>query len=401
MGLIKPFAAIRPTPNTVQQVIAPPYDVMSRSEAKVMALGNPVNFLHVSRAEANLPDNVDAYSPEVYAKAAENYNRLLQEGILKKDAAPGFYFYRMTAGEHQQTGLVALSSIEAYENHQVKRHELTRPVKEQDRLNHMKALQAQTGPVLMAYRHQSQLDDIIQQFTQTQEPCLCAEDEHGVEHALWYVHDEFSVETIQQAFDELDSLYIADGHHRSSAAALYAKETGMDHHFLSVIFPHNHMLIHDYNRVIKDLNEHDVKALLEKLNSHYHIEKTSNPEKPRAKGQLAMYVEKQWYSLKLQTPLPESVKASLDVSLLSQHILAPIFNIKDQRKDPRIDFVGGIRGLKALQKRVDSGDMAIAFALYPTSMDELLSIADAGEIMPPKSTWFEPKLVDGLVVNPL
>ncbi|MBK1695030.1 hypothetical protein CKO09_09810 [Chromatium weissei] len=406
MSLIEPFAGLRPAPNRAADIAAPPYDVMNAAEARRMVEGRPWSFLHISRPEVDLPEGVDPYSPAVYAKAQENLHRMLAEGVLIRDSAPHYYVYRLTMGAHQQTGLVASASVAAYDAGQIKKHEFTRPVKEDDRVRQIEALNAQTGPVFLVYRATAAIDDVLAAVSaHAAEVDLTAAD--GVRHELWTISDAAQIAQLTGAFDALDALYVADGHHRSAAAsrvaaarrAANAAEATAHQGFLAVIFPHDQMQILDYNRVIKDLHGMTVDKLMNHLAVAFAIEGSATPLKPTRPTEFGMYVAGHWYRLTLdpaRIPHDDPV-ARLDVSLLQDNVIAPLFGIHDPRRDDRIDFIGGIRGLNALVERVDSGEMAVAFALFPTGMADLMAVADAGEVMPPKSTWFEPKLADGLV----
>ena len=411
MSLIKPFAALRPAPAHAADVAAPPYDVMSAAEARRMVEGRPWSFLHISRPEVDLPEGIDPYSPPVYAKARENLDRMLGEGLLVRDASPGYYLYRLTMGAHRQIGLVAAASIDAYDRDRIKRHELTRPVKEDDRVRQIDALNAQTGPVLLACRARPDIDALLAGLASalhggTAETDVTAPD--GIRHELWPIMDAAPVAELTAAFEGLDALYIADGHHRCAAASRVAAmrraanpgHTGAEPYnfMLAVIFPHDQMRILDYNRVVKDLHGHSVESLMQRLAVAFQIEGAPGPVSPERPGEFGMYLAGHWYRLVLEPgriPYDDPV-GRLDVSLLQDNLIGPILGIQDPRRDDRIDFVGGIRGLEALSERVDSGEMAVAFALHPTRMEDLMAVADAGEVMPPKSTWFEPKLADGL-----
>jgi uncharacterized protein (DUF1015 family) len=412
MPLVKAFRGLRPTPGRESDVAAPPYDVMSADEAREMVEGRPWSFLHISRPEVDLPLGTDQYAPEVYAKAAENLAKMREEGVLSQDDEPSYYVYRLTMGDHQQTGLVAAASVEAYDHDRIKKHEFTRPKKEDDRVRQIEALNSQTGPVFLVYPSNEIVDSILAQVSSTS-PEMDVTAADGVRHEIWVVSDRDTVNQLTDAFDNMDALYVADGHHRSAAASRVAassKAANPNHsgeedynYFLSVIFPHNQMQILDYNRVVRDLNGMDNDAFLQKVAERFSLEESDTPFKPTATAEFGMYLDGQWYSLRLDSsriPSDDPV-ASLDVSLLANELIEPLLGISDPRRDERIDFVGGIRGLKGLEKRVDSGEMSLAFALYPTSMEALMAVADAGEVMPPKSTWFEPKLADGLVSHML
>lgn len=412
MPLIKPFAGLRPAPGRAAEVAAPPYDVMNAAEAREMVHGRPWSFLHISRPEVDLPEDTDPYAPEVYAKARENLDRMVAEGVLVRDAAPRYYVYRLTMGSHTQTGLVAAASVAAYDADRIKKHEFTRPVKEDDRVRQIDALNAQTGPVFLVYRSRADIDAMLAEGSRGA-PVVDIEAAGGVRHELWVVEDEGLIGRLTGAFDGLAALYVADGHHRSAAASRVAAarreanpgHTGEDssNYFLSVIFPHDQMQILDYNRLVKDLHGLDAEAFLARVGVPFRVEPSAAPVKPAKLGEFGMYLDGTWYRLTLdehRIPWDDPV-ARLDVSLLQDNLIEPILGIVDPRRDERIDFVGGIRGLAGLQKRVDDGGMRVAFSMHPTRMEELMAVADAGEVMPPKSTWFEPKLADGLVSHVL
>ena len=416
MPLIKPFAGLRPAPGRAAEVAAPPYDVMSAAEARAMVAGRPWSFLHISRPEVDLPEGVDPYAPEVYAKARENLDRMLAEGVLVRDPAPHYYCYRLTMGEHSQTGLVAAASVAAYDADRIKRHELTRPVKEDDRVRQIDALNAQTGPVFLVYRAQAAIDDVLARVS-TAAPDVDITAADGVRHELWVISDQARVDALSAAFDALDALYVADGHHRSAAASRVAAarrsatpdvtpeviEDESYEYFLSVIFPHDQMRIMAYNRVARDLHGNTPEQFIEHLSVPFAIEGGVGAVSPERPAEFGMYLGGHWYRLDLdheRIPFDDPV-GRLDVSLLQDNLIEPLLGIVDPRRDDRIDFVGGIRGPGALSARVDSGEMAVAFSLFPTRMDDLMAVADAGEMMPPKSTWFEPKLADGLVSHVL
>lgn len=399
MTLLRPFAGLRPTAGNAAAVLAPPYDVLSSDEARVRASGRPWSFLHISKPEIDLALGVNPYSPEVYAKGVENLQALLSAQILAQDPQPYYYIYRLTMGTHSLAGLVATASVAAYNTNRIRRHEFTRPDKEDDRVRQITALNAQTGPVLLAYRSAPAVDALLLQGAQgSPEVAVVADD--GIRHELWVVRDAELIQQLTTAFDAMDSLYIADGHHRSAAASRVAAQRGdaAAGYFLAVVFPHQQMQIMDYNRVVKDLHGLTEAQFLQQIKTHFTLQPTPEAIKPMQVGQFAMYLPGQWYQLQIDpAAIPADPVASLDVSLLADHLLAPILGIVDPRRDARIDFVGGIRGLAELQRRVDSGEMAVAFALYATQMEQLMTVADSGQVMPPKSTWFEPKLADGLV----
>jgi len=412
MPLIKPFAGLRAAPGHAADVAAPPYDVMSETEAREMVQNRPWSFLHISRPEVDLPRGTDPYAPEVYQKARENLERMLREGILARDDAACYYVYRLTMGSHVQTGLVAAASVAAYEGDRIKKHEFTRPVKEDDRVRQINALNAQTGPVFLVYRGEPGIDGTLAQVS-TAEPVVDIAAADGVRHELWMVSDGDLVDRFSTAFERFDALYVADGHHRSAAASRVAaarrasnpRHTGEEsyNYFLSVIFPHNQMQIMAYNRTVKDLRGLSAESFLHKVAVSFRVELSTEPVEPVQPGELGMYLAGGWYRLTLdpqRIPWDEPV-ARLDVSLLQDNLIEPILAIADPRRDERIGFLGGIRGLDGLSDLVDSGEMQVAFSLPPTRMEDLMAVADAGDVMPPKSTWFEPKLADGLVSHVL
>ncbi len=402
--LIRPFRGLRPTQAAAANVAAPPYDVLSSAEAKAKAEGKPHSFLHISKPEIDLPDGTDVYSPAVYQKGAENFNALINAGVLVRDDTPSYYVYRMKMGAHTQTGLAFVASVADYDTNRIRKHEFTRPDKEDDRVRQIEALNAQTGPVLLAYRKHMELQNILMEAARA-EPAYEVKGEHGVIHSVWRISDAATVQRITAAFDAMDALYIADGHHRSAAASRVsaAKKTDSAAYFLAVAFPHDQMRIFDYNRVIKDLNGLTPDEFLKKISGKFLITKHDQQYAPPSPTHFGMYLKGQWYELVIQPDLiPEKDPVGqLDVSLLQNNLIAPVLGISDPRRDKRIDFVGGIRGLGELEARVNSGEMAVAFALHATRMDQLMNVADANEVMPPKSTWFEPKLADGLVSHVL
>ncbi|MGB8143882.1 MAG: DUF1015 family protein [Chromatiaceae bacterium] len=412
MPLIKPFAGLRPAPGRAAEVAAPPYDVMSTDEARAMVAGRPWSFLHISRPEVDLPPDTDPYAPEVYAKARENLERMLAEGVLERDPTPCYYVYRLTMGEHVQTGLVAAASVAAYDADRIKKHEFTRPVKEDDRVRQIDALDAQTGPVFLVYRATPSIDDLLIAVSR-QPPAVDIRAAGQVRHEIWVVADEGLIRLLSAAFEALPALYVADGHHRSAAAsrvaaARKAADAGYGdkkayNYFLAVVFPHNQMQIMDYNRLVKDLHGLDREEFLSRVAVPFHVEPSTTPVKPARTAEFGMYLDGVWYRLTLdpgRIPWDDPV-GRLDVSLLQDNLIEPILGIIDPRRDERINFVGGIRGLEGLARPVDEGRYRVAFSLFPTRMTELMAVADAGEVMPPKSTWFEPKLADGLVSHVL
>jgi len=404
--LIRPFRALRPVPTRAREIIAPPYDVLSSAEARERAKGKPWSFLHVSKAEIDLPANTDPYSDAVYATAAENLRRMLAEGVLMRDANPYYYAYRATWTGGRQTGLACVASLEAYASGRIKKHELTTPVKETDRVRQIEALNAQTGPVMMAYPHAPELDRCLKRATE-RDPDVAVTADDDVTHELWVINDGAVIDKFTAGFEALPALYIADGHHRSAAAARVAESRGgtdgSHRYFLSVIFPHHEMTILDYNRVIRDLNGRTPEKLLEEIGKRFAVSPSGSSVRPASAHEVGMFLSGRWYRLRL---LPDFAAEAdpigrLPITLLTRNLIEPLLGITDPRTDKRIDFVGGGRGLGELERRVNSGEMAVAFALYPTTMDDLIAVSDAGGIMPPKSTWFEPKLADGMVSHVL
>ncbi|PJA33462.1 MAG: DUF1015 domain-containing protein [Zetaproteobacteria bacterium CG_4_9_14_3_um_filter_53_7] len=408
MTLIRPFAGLRPAVNSADAVIAPPYDVLNSSEARAQCVGKPWSFLHVFKAEIDLPENTDPYDAAVYKKSAENFSRMIAEGVLVQDQSPCYYGYRLKMGEHVQTGIAAAASVAAYDAERIKKHEFTRPAKEDDRVRQIDALSAQTGPVFLVYRANQIVDGILADVA-AGTPDMDVTADSGVQHSLWVIRNEAQIATITETFEAMDALYVADGHHRSAAASRVAAarkvanpaHTGDEayNYFLSVIFPHDQMFILDYNRVIRDLNGLSANALLARIGESFDVEISDEPVHPERATTFGMYLDGSWYALSIRDELipQHDPVARLDVSLLADNLIEPLLGISDPRRDARIDFVGGIRGLAELEKRVNSGEMAVAFSMFATSMDDLMAVADSGNVMPPKSTWFEPKLADGVV----
>ena len=407
MVTITPFMALRPEAQLAKAVASRPYDVLNSKEAKVEAQGNPHSFLHITKSEIGLADSVDIHSQEVYDKAKENLTAFISRNILFRENKPCYYIYRLTMNGRSQAGLVCGSSVADYENGLIKKHEFTRPEKEQDRIQHIKTTGAQTGNVFLAYRNVAEIDQVIDGWMKDKNPQYDFIAEDGIQHSIWIVSDDESIETISNLFKtKVPATYIADGHHRAASAAKVKTSMGNAatenaDYFLTTLFPSNQLHIMDYNRVITDLNGLSTEDFLQKLEANFNIEKKDSAYRPEALHHMGLYLNKQWYKLSAK---PGSIDetdaiAVLDISILQKNILEPILGIKDQRTDKRIDFVGGIRGLGELEKRVDSGDMALAISLYPVSIEQLFAVADSGEVMPPKSTWFEPKLRDGLLTH--
>jgi len=400
MSDLRPFAALRPKPELAARICELPYDVMSTEEARALAVGNPLSFLHVSKPEIDLPPGTDLYSTPVYEKGRENFQKLIQDGALLPDPQPAFHLYRQIMGDHRQTGLVATASCREYLEGIIKKHELTRPDKEDDRVRHIETLDSQTGPVFLTYRSRDTINEFVK--CRTAEPAaldFTAGD--GVRHTAWVIRDPEGLGFLQSEFSRIPALYIADGHHRSAAAARVFQSRGGAGHsarFLAVVFPHDQMQVLPYNRVLKDLNGLTPEALLEKLEAIFVIRKNSGVDRPTRKHELALRLAGQWHTLNFRPQLAATADPieKLDVTLLQKYVLDPVFGIDDPRTSKRINFVGGIRGPAELERLVDRGEYACAFSLFPTSIDDLMTIADAGGIMPPKSTWFEPKLRDAM-----
>jgi len=412
VNLIRPFAGLRPAPGRAADVAAPPYDVLSTEEAREHASADRWSFLHISKPEIDLPPGTDPYSPAVYAKAAENLRDMIAQGVLVRDSRPCLYVYRLGVKDIVQTGLVVAASIADYDTNRIRKHEFTRPDKEDDRVRQIEALNAQTGPVLLAYPDTSQVDAVLA-ATARGAPDSDVTARDGVRHSIWAIRDDDTISRLVTLFDAMPALYIADGHHRSAAASRVAASrrgvnpghTGDEDYnfFLAVAFPQHEMRILPYNRAVRDLNGMSREQLLGHIAERFDVEPASAPVAPTSARQFGLYIEGEWYKLAIRPELvrEEDPIARLDVSLLADNLLAPLLGITDPRRDQRIEFIGGIRGLSELERRVDSGQMACAFSMHATSMSDLMAVADAHEVMPPKSTWFEPKLADGLVSHQL
>jgi uncharacterized protein (DUF1015 family) len=412
MAIIRPFKGLRPQAGLAAQVAARPYDVLSSAEAKAAAAGNPHAYYHVSKSEIDLPDGTDIHSQAVYDKAAENLQKFIKEGTLFQDQQPAYYIYKLIMDGRAQVGLVCASSIADYNNGIIKKHEFTRPDKELDRINHIKTTRAQTGNVFLAYNDVPELNVVIDHWQHAHAPAYDFTADDGIQHTVWVVDEAKTVQEITDLFAEkVPCTYIADGHHRAASASLVQKEfAGKQliksdeepaNFFLTTIFPASQLAILDYNRLVKDLNGLTTAELISRLEYDFTVEKTGHvPQKPAMLHEFSMYLEGNWYRLVAQegtyTTDPIGI---LDVTILQNNVLDKLLGIKDPRTDKRIDFVGGIRGLEELAKRVDSGEMKVAFALYPVTIQQLFDIADSGNVMPPKSTWFEPKLRDGLITQ--
>lgn len=413
MATFKPFKAVRPVPEKAAQIASLPYDVMDSDEARVEVAKHPLSFIHVEKPEVDLPEGTDLYDPKVYAKAKENLYKYISDGHMIQDDKPMFYIYRQTMDGRSQYGLVGLSSVDEYMDGTIKKHELTRADKEADRIRHVDTCDAHPSPVFFTYRHQDTIDTVVENVCKSTKAIYDFVSDDGIGHSLWLMDDPKDIKEIEEAFAGLRYLYVADGHHRTASAAKvgllrreqYPNFTGEEefNFFMTVIFPDNQLKIFDYNRVVKDLKGNTVAEFFAKVSEKWNVEEipTGAAFKPSKLHQMSMYIDGKWYfiSPKAGTWNEQDVVENLDVSILQKNLLHPILGIEDPRTDKRIDFVGGIRGLGELVKRVDSGREKVAFAMYPTSMDELIGIADAGEIMPPKSTWFEPKLRSGLFIH--
>lgn len=414
MAVVRPFKAVRPNQEVVDKVICLPYDVMNRKEAKEMAKGNPLSYLHVVRSEMDVPDEMDQYDPLVYQTARKNFDAFQADGTLIQDEKPKYYIYRQMMWGRVQTGIVAVTSIDDYMNDIIKKHEFTRPVKEVDRINNFDVCDANTEPVFLSYKKNDEINHIVNEWIKFHMPTYEVKTDDDITHILWDISDDAINARIQEIFAGIDYLYIADGHHRSASSVKvglkrreeFPNYTGEEefNFFMAVIFPDEDLFIMDYNRVVKDLNGHTPEAFLGLIKEKFDVEEVAEegPYKPMQARTFGMYLEGKWYKLSAKEGIydPNDPVLRLDVSILQLNLLAPILGIEDPRTDNRIDFIGGIRGLDALEKRCKE-DMKVAFSMYPTTMHDLISIADAGEVMPPKSTWFEPKLRSGMFAHKL
>lgn len=407
MAVIKPFKALRPQAQFAKQIASKPYDVLSSAEAKVETQGNPHSFLHITKSEIDLPDTVDVHDQQVYDRAKQNLDAFIKRELLFREEKDCYYIYQLVMNGRSQTGLVCVSSVDDYEKDIIKKHEFTRPEKEQDRINHIKTTGAQTGNVFLAYRNQAEVDTLIDKWKSSKDPVYDFTADDAIRHTIWIVNDDAAVTQLSELFaQKVPFTYIADGHHRAASAAKVRKALGKAagegcNYFLTTLFPSNQLYIMDYNRVVKDLNGLSPAGLLEKLEQHFTVTKQGHQAvHPTQLHEFGMYLDGSWYRLQSKPgTYTEDPIGVLDVSVLQNNVLDPLLGIKDQRTDKRIDFVGGIRGLSELEKRVNSGEMAVAFSLYPVSIEQLFAIADSGNVMPPKSTWFEPKLRDGLLTH--
>ena len=401
MAIVNPFKALRPQPQFAPKVASRPYDVLNSLEAKIEARGNPHSFLHITKSEIDLPDKTDIHSQEVYDRAKQNLHAFMQRGVLFREDKSCFYIYQLIMNGKSQTGVVGVSSIDDYEKNIIKKHEFTRPEKELDRINHIKTTKAQTGNVFLAYRNVSEIDEVINNWKATHDPVYDFKAEDGVNHTIWVINSDQVNNTLKNLFKEkVPSTYIADGHHRAASAAKVRLQVE-ENYFLTTLFPANELKILDYNRVVKDLNGMEPAQFVEKLRKDFDVSESGEAMNPLKLHEFGMYLKNKWYRLSAK---PDSYNDSdpigvLDVTILSDNILNKLLGIADQRTDKRIDFIGGIRGLPELEKRVNNGEMAVAFSLYPVSIEQLFNIADRGNVMPPKSTWFEPKLRDGLLTH--
>ena len=412
MAILKPFKAVRPKDEYASSVGALPYDVMNSEEAREMVKDKPYSFLHVDKAEVDLPQGIDIYSAEVYEKAKENLDALSEKGIVGQDEKPMLYIYRQIMNGREQTGIVGCTAVDDYINNVIKKHEFTRADKEADRIRHVDTLDANTGPIFLTHRENKTVSDITENWKNTHTPCYDFVSDDGVAQTVWVIDDDTVIDTLVNEFADIDYLYIADGHHRcASAVRVGERRRGEGEYdknaefnfFLSVIFPCDQLKIMDYNRVIKDLNGNTSEEFIAKMGEKFIIEDAQgSPYSPKERHTFGMYLDNKWYKVAAK---PEFINENdpvecLDVSILQNNLITPILGIEDPRTDKRIDFVGGIRGLGELERRVSEG-MKLAFAMYPTSLNELMDIADAGKVMPPKSTWFEPKLLSGLFIHKL
>ena len=410
MAIFKPFKAWRPVADKAALVASKPYDVLNSDEARIEAEGNPITFLRVGKPEIDLDPSVDIHDPIVYLKGKENLHKLMDAGILVEDKEDYFYVYAQTMDGRTQYGLVGCASVDDYWNDVIKKHEKTRADKEEDRSNHVRVTNAHTGPIFLTYHDNDYINQQVAKVANNT-PDIDIVSQDGIRHQCWVIRDKGLISQIESKLAEVPNFYVADGHHRSAAASIVGKERRLANpnhkgdeeynYFLAVLFPASHLYIMDYNRLVKDLNGLTENEFFEKLTKYVSCEKVNHQMKPAKKGEIGLYINKSWYKLTIKEELagnPDPVE-SLDVAILQKYVLDGILGIEDPRRSTRVDFVGGIRGLKELERRVDSGEMAAAFAMNPTSINELISIADAGQIMPPKSTWFEPKLRDGMFVH--
>jgi len=412
MSIVIPFKALRPGRSFVKDVASLPYDVLNRDEARALASGNPVSFLRVEKSEIDVNPPDDEVPEKIFEKARENLDNLVRQGVTFQEESPCFYIYRQRMGTHEQTGIVGCASVSEYESGWIKKHELTRADKELERTRHVDTVNAQTGPVFLTYRATEEIDRLVEGFKAgSPEYDFTAAD--GIVHTVWVVSKTEDIRSLSEGLKKLEALYIADGHHRAAAACSVcrSRREGNPHHrgdepynfFLSVIFPHNQLRIMDYNRAVRDLHGLEKEAFLHKVEEKFEIRPDFNRKSPEAFHSFGMYMDGRWYQLMARKNLCDESDpiGSLDVSILQTHLLGPLLGIQDPRTDQRIDFIGGIRGMEELERLVNSGKFAVAFSLFPTTLDQLMAVADAGLVMPPKSTWFEPKLRSGIFVHSL
>ena len=410
MPVFKPFKAYRPKPNLAKDIAAYPYDVVNSDEARELVKNNPLSFLRVGKPEVDLPNDVSLYDESVYNKGKENLDNLIKNGNLVEDSSEDYYVYAQTMNGRTQYGLVGCASVWDYWDDKIKKHEFTRKVKEEDRCQHVRVTNAHTGPIFLTYKENDTINAIVKRITTTSPDNDHIADD-GIRHTTWLIADENDKKTIESELSKVNAFYVADGHHRSAAAAIVGKErasanpkhNGTEEYnfFLAVLFPASELYIMDYNRLVKDLNGNDKNEFFDKIKTNFTMEKVSNAYSPTQKGEYGLYIEGEWFKLNVDKKFIEidDPVESLDVAILQKLVLNDILGIADPRTDDRIDFVGGIRGLGELERRVNSGEMKLAISMFPTSINELMNIADAGEVMPPKSTWFEPKLRDGLFIH--
>lgn len=410
MAIFRPFKAFRPVPEKAAAVAAPPYDVINSEEAREYVKDKPLSFLHVGKPEVDLDPEINLYDDAVYEKGKKNLQKLIDDGFLVEDPEPYIYLYAQTMDGRSQYGLVGCASVDDYWNDVIKKHEKTRKAKEEDRSKHVRVTNAHSGPIFLTYRDVDEINAIVEKV-KANDPDNDHTAEDGIRHTSWVIRDRAAIEKISSILDKVDYFYVADGHHRSAAAAIVGRErqaANPDHKgdeeynfFLAVLFPASHLRIYDYNRVVKDLNDLTKEEFFEKLGAHFNLKEVNTQFKPQKKGEVGLYIDGKWYQMQADPKLVNNSDPveKLDVAILQKYVLDEILGIDDPRTSDRIDFVGGIRGLVELERRVNSGEMKLAFSMYPTSVEELMSIADAGKIMPPKSTWFEPKLRDGLFVH--
>lgn len=410
MAIFKPFRAFRPISNKAKEVAAYPYDVVNSEEARAIVKDNPISFLRVGKPEVDLDPNISLYDPKVYQKGKENLQRLIDEKILVEDQSPNYYVYSLTMNGRTQNGLVGCASVDDYWNDVIKKHEHTRKQKEEDRCEHVRVTNAHTGPIFLTYKDVKEISDLVERIKKNAPDNDHVADD-GIRHQTWLISNKDDIEFIQNKLAKVPNFYVADGHHRSAAAAIVGRErkeanpnhTGNENYnrFLAVLFPASELHIMDYNRLVVDLNGNSVADFLNKVSIQFTVEKSDTKVSPTKKGEFGLYTEGKWYKLNIKPEFVDLSKPveSLDVALLQKYVLDRLLGIEDPRTDDRIDFVGGIRGLDELVRRVDTGEMKAAISMFPTSIEELMNIADAGKVMPPKSTWFEPKLRDGLFVH--